>query len=343
MNDNSFLPSAPAPGRVPGEFKNHAEDPEVAFHDAVAARSADGRPPANPARVYLALLAPSGRRTMEGCAEAIARWLSAGALGIDEFSWSRIDHQVAAEVRQGLAEATETGRYSPATANKYLACLRGILRAAWRLNQISTDQFHRAIDVPAIRGSRVLAGREVPHIERQALIEAACGGSPAAVRDRAVIAITYLSGARRSELAALELSDVDLGALRLRILGKANKERLVPLAHDAARWLEPWIEMRGDVPGPLFCRIDRHHNLHLDQALSGEAIRQVLLRRAKKAGIRAPSPHDLRRTYAGDLLDAGADLPVVSRLLGHASVQTTARYDRRGDRAAAEAAGRLEV
>jgi len=136
---------------------------------------------------------------------------------------------------------------SPATANKYLACLRGILRAAWRLNQISTDQFHRAIDVPAIRGSRVLAGREVPHIERQALIEAACGGSPAAVRDRAVIAITYLSGARRGELAALELSDVDLGALRLRIVGKANKERLVPLAHDAARWLEPWIEMRGDV------------------------------------------------------------------------------------------------
>jgi integrase len=101
--------------------------------------------------------------------------------------------------------------------------------------------------------------------------------------------------------------------------------------------------MRGDVPGPLFCRIDRHHNLHHDQAASGEAIRQVLLRRAKKAGIASPSPHDLRRTYPGDLLDAGADLPVVSRLLGHASVSTAARCDRRGDRAAAEAAGRLEV
>jgi len=344
VTDDSFLPAssgAPVPPVAP------LERPAV---PAVASRAGGlvgpvgvERPEANPARVYLALLAPSGRRTMEGCAETIARWLSSTAAGIDDFCWTRIDHQVSAEVRRGLAEATRTGRYSPATANKYLACLRGILRAAWRLEMISTDQYHRAIDVPAIRGSRVPAGREVPHHERQALIDAAAGGSPAAVRDRAVIAVTYLSGARRSELAALELADVDLVGSRLRVVGKGNKERLVPLAADAGRWLEPWLALRGDAPGPLFCRIDRHHNLHLDQALSGEAIRQVLLRRARQAGISAPSPHDLRRTYAGDLLDAGADLPVVSRLMGHASVQTTARYDRRGDRAAAEAAGRLEV
>jgi len=340
MTDDSFPPAVLGAPSSPVAPLERAGRPGVPSQ-AELARARRLSP--NPARVYLALLAPSGRRTMEGCAEAIARWLSSGELGIDEFSWERIDHQVAAELRGGLAEATQSGRYSPATANKYLACLRGILRAAWRLEVISTDQYHRAIDVPAIRGSRVLAGREVPHSERQALIAAAGGGSPAAVRDRAVIATTYLSGARRSELAELHLADVDLVGSRLRIVGKGNKERLVPLAADAARWLAPWIALRGEVPGPLFCRIDRHHNLHHDQALSGEAIRQVLIRRAKQAGISAPSPHDLRRTYAGDLLDAGADLPVVSRLLGHASVQTTARYDRRGDRAAAEAAGRLEV
>jgi site-specific recombinase XerD len=280
---------------------------------------------------------------MEACAEAIARWLSNGNDGIDGFAWETVDHYATAQVRRGLAEAVEGGRYSPATANKYLACLRGILRAAWRLGLISTDQHLRAVDVPAVRGTRVLAGREIPRAERQALMAGITGGSPAAVRDRALIAIAYLSGARRSELAALELSDVDHRCARVRVLGKGNKQRLIPLPPDALAWLEPWIALRGHEPGPLFCRIDRHHNLHRAQALSGEAIRQVLIRRARRAGISPPSPHDLRRTYAGDLLDAGADLPVVARLLGHASVQTTARYDRRGERAAEQAAHALRV
>jgi len=73
------------------------------------------------------------------------------------------------------------------------------------------------------------------------------------------------------------------------------------------------------------------------RTLSGEAIRQVLGRRSLAAGVKALSPHDLRRSYAGDLLDAGADLPAVQQLLGHA------RYDRRGDMARRTAAERLQL
>ncbi len=87
------------------------------------------------------------------------------------------------------------------------------------------------------------------------------------------------------------------------------------------------MELRGYSAGPLFCPIDRRGNLRLGHALTGEAIRQILSRRT----MAAISPHDLRRTYAGDLLDAGADLPAVQRLMGHASPSTTSRYDRRGD------------
>ncbi|MBW3665946.1 MAG: tyrosine-type recombinase/integrase, partial [Actinobacteria bacterium] len=88
----------------------------------------------------------------------------------------------------------------------------------------------------------------------------------------------------------------------------------------------------GDSPGPLFCRIDRTGNLRVGGGLTGEAIRQLLARRALAAGAARISPHDLRRSYAGDLLDAGADLPAV-QLLGYASPATTPRYDRRGDKA----------
>lgn len=81
--------------------------------------------------------------------------------------------------------------------------------------------------------------------------------------------------------------------------------------------------------------------MRVGRSLTGEAVRQLLRRRAFAAGVPAMSPHDLRRTYAGDLLDAGADLPAVQQLLGHASPATTSRYERRGDRARRAAAERL--
>ncbi|MDQ1418880.1 MAG: integrase/recombinase XerD, partial [Acidimicrobiaceae bacterium] len=94
---------------------------------------------------------------------------------------------------------------------------------------------------------------------------------------------------------------------------------------------------------PLFCPIDRGDNLHHGRRLTGEAIRQLLRTLGVQAGIEALSPHDLRRIYAADLLDAGADLPAVQQLLGHASPATTSRYDRRGDKARRAAAERLHV
>ncbi len=103
------------------------------------------------------------------------------------------------------------------------------------------------------------------------------------------------------------------------------------------------MAMRGDSPGPLFCPIDRTGNLGLGRMLTGEAIRQILARRTLAAGLAAISPHDLRRTYAGDLFDAGADLPAVQQLMGHASPSTTSRYDRRGDKARRSAAERLRL
>lgn len=118
---------------------------------------------------------------------------------------------------------------------------------------------------------------------------------------------------------------------------------MVPLSPTVGPFLEAWFELRGETPGPLFCPIDRAGTLRLGRGLSGEAIRQLLGRRSLAAGVEAMSPHDLRRSYAGDLLDAGADLPAVQQLLGHASPATTSRYHRRGDKARRAAAERLTL
>jgi site-specific recombinase XerD len=311
-------------------------------------RAADGALVADwgqvPARVYVAGLAGDGHRTMTGCLQAVAAWVSDGTADIDTLPWADLRFSHTTAIRAALARAVSEGRYAPATANKHLAALRGTLKAAWRLGLMETDDYLRAVDLRPISGSRLPAGRNVEQSEFAALLDhCRADDSPAGVRDAAVIGLAYLSGTRRAELVALHLADIELGPAAIRVVGKGGKQRLVPLSPTVEPLLEAWMALRGDSPGPLFCRIDRTGNLRLGHTLTGEAIRQLLSRRTLAAGLATISPHDLRRTYAGDLLDAGADLPAVQQLMGHASPSTTSRYDRRGDKARRSAAERLSL
>ena len=86
------------------------------------------------------------------------------------------------------------------------------------------------------------------------------------------------------------------------------------LSPTAAPLIEAWLTWRGDQPGPLFCPIVRGDNIQHGRTVSGEAIRQVLGRRSLAIGVKALAHLELRRSYAGDLLDAGADLPAVQQL-----------------------------
>ncbi len=306
------------------------------------AEAAVGRADTNAAAVYLAGLRPSTRKTMRRALNTIA-WLLAGETAAERLDdsllsvpWARMRFQHTDAVRAALAE-----RYAPATANLHLSALRGVLRTAWRLGQMTADDFQRAADLGAVKGERLPSGRAVASGELSALL-GTCGQDMGGIRDAAIIAVLYAGGLRRAELAGLDLSSYETTAegARLIVLGKGNKQRSVPLAGGAARALGDWLAVRGDDDGPLFRVIG---NRNRGGRMTAQAVYAMLRARATAAGVASLSPHDLRRTFVGDLLDAGADIATVQRLAGHASPATTARYDRRGEAVKRAAVDRLHV
>jgi site-specific recombinase XerD len=298
-------------------------------------------PPADrhPAFTYLASLAPGSRRAMRAALDAVAGILSGGAHDAETFPWPALRYQHTAGVRTALSE-----RYAPATANKTLSALRGVLRESWRLGLLDAEEYRRAVDLEPVRGSRLPRGRALDAGELAALFRACTQDpSPAGARDAALLGVLYGAGLRRSEAVALDAVDVHVegGAVTVRS-GKGRKDRLTYLPAGGIAAVNAWLELRGDVPGPLFVGVNKGGRLER-RRLTDQAVRVVLQKRARQAGVAACAPHDLRRTFVSHLLDAGADLAAVQGLAGHSSPVTTMRYDRRGERAKQRAAGLLHV
>ena len=263
----------------------------------------------------------------------------AGFTNTEAFPWHGLRSVHTHALRSRLAEL-----YAPATANKYLAAVRGVLKAAWRLNLISTDEYMRAADLPAVRGSRLPSGRALTSGEVIALF-AACAAdrSAAGARDAAAFALMYGAGLRRSEAADLQLADYDPDTGAITLIGKGNKERKVYAINGGATALNAWIAHRGKEPGPLLHSVNKAGDIDRSRGITSQALMYRLKVRCRQAAIAECSPHDLRRSFVSELLDAGADISAVQTLAGHASTDTTARYDRRGEKAARRAANMIHV
>lgn len=293
----------------------------------------------NPAYSYLAGLMASGRRSMTSTLRKVA-----GLLGgdLDTIPWQVLRYEHAMALRTTLIEQG----LAPATVNKYLAAVRGVLREAWRLGLMDADQYQRAIEVGNVKGSRLPAGRGLGSGELGALMRTCANDhSPAGARDAAIIAVGYGAGLRRDEMLKLDLADLadDGELITLTVLGKRNKQRLVYLDNGAAQALRDWLQVRGREPGALFFSGLRGGHLVAGQRMTGQAIMAMLARRATAAGLVALSPHDLRRSFVTDLLESGIDLATVANMAGHESLETTRRYDRRGEQAKRKAARSLHV
>lgn len=301
-------------------------------------------PDRNPARVYLMSLAVGSRRTMRGALETISQLVSNGRADALTLPWHELRYQYTSAIRSDLSR-----RYSPATTNKMLSAMKGVLKECWRLNYISGEQYQRARDVSAVRGSTLPRGRALSSGELRSLFEA-CSLDEKPVRgtrDAALVAVLYAAGLRRAEAVGLDVADFDPETSRLTVRGKGGKERYTYAAGGAAQAMADWLWYRDTDThdsAALFHPVLKSGRIVRERRMHEQSVYDILRRRAHEiASHRSFSPHDLRRTFVSDIIDARGDLSVAQQLAGHSSPATTARYDRRGEKAKQEAASSLHV
>ena len=230
-----------------------------------------------------------------------------------------LDRMEALAVRSYLASFH--GRHRPSTRNRRLAALRAYFRFRVRHGAMPRDpteglpgpKTERRLPAPlsAEDCERLI---EAPSTRRSLLL-----GS----RDRALFDLLYGTGLRVGELASLNVRDFDRDRREVRVRGKGDKERVVPVPAQGHASLVAYLELRkrpGILAEPLFLNAR-------GSRLSERGIRVVLRRRLLEIGIaRNATPHTLRHSYATHLLDADVDLRAIQELLGHERLSTTQRY-----------------
>ena len=215
-----------------------------------------------------------------------------------------------------------TGKASPRSTARLLSTLRRFYAWLRRENRISEDPT-ALIEAPKL-------GRPLPKTltesEVEALLAAPNIETLLGLRDRTMLEVLYASGLRVSELVNLSATQVNLQQGVIRVTGKGNKERLVPLGDEAVSWLERYLRearnslLNGHPSDALFVTQRR-------EAMTRQAFWYMIKRHAHNAGIQKDlSPHTLRHAFATHLLNHGADLRVVQMLLGHSDLSTTQIY-----------------
>ncbi|MDX8405359.1 MAG: tyrosine recombinase [Mariprofundus sp.] len=185
---------------------------------------------------------------------------------------------------------------------------------------------HLREDHPARYLPKLRKGRSLPKMmsERdvERLLAAPAVDEDIGLRDRCMLELLYATGMRVSELATLMRGQVDLAAGLLRVIGKGDKERLIPFGEEAGQWLQQWLLVRPSEPASPYLFAGRN-----GKAMTRQNVWLRIKHYAMEAEVNPlPSPHTLRHAFATHLLNHGADLRAVQMLLGHAHITTTEIY-----------------
>jgi len=229
-----------------------------------------------------------------------------------------VDHLT---VRGYLARLQLNG-LSRATVQRKLSSLKTLYRFLHRMGFIEADPT-ASISTPRVE-------RRLPDFltveEVDMLLSAPREDRPIEVRDKAMLELMYATGVRVSELLAIDLNDIDISEMTVRVKGKGRKERILPFGEVAKKALERYLEIRDRmIPAGSNCRA-----LFVSdwgRRMTSRNFRQRLKIYTKRAGIKKKvSPHILRHSFATHMLEAGADLRAVQELLGHSNLSTTQIY-----------------
>jgi len=246
--------------------------------------------------------------------KGLSKWSASGhAKQLDNLDKTNLQSYLAHRLKKGI-KARSTARM--------LSTLRRFYQYLIRENRIS-------IDPSALLESPKL-GRPLPKTmserEVETLLEAPDTDDPLGLRDRAMLELIYATGLRVSELVGLDIFGANLQQGVVRVTGKGNKERLVPMGEEALTWIITYIKnSRADLLGTAVS--DKLFVTRRGGGMTRQTFWYMVKRYAQLAGISSTlSPHVLRHAFATHLLNHGADLRVVQMLLGHSDLSTTQIY-----------------
>ncbi len=273
----------------------------------------------------ISLPSKNSRLTMSRALKIIVKEL--GCNSIDNYDFSNLNEKTIIALITKLNE-----KYAPSTIKLCLTLLKSISKRFLINDLISQKEYTLICNIKTPKGYRISKGRALMQAETKAFFDQLeDDGSLKATRDAAVIVVLLHCGLRRSEAANLLYENVHLteSPAFIKVIGKGNKERICYLTDFAKEILEQWADFRGSESGPFFYHITKYGEVFA-KGLSDSSIYKILKSRAKILGIQC-TPHDLRRTFATNLLAANIDIATVKDMMGHSSIMTTQIYDKRGD------------
>lgn len=237
----------------------------------------------------------------------------------DSLTWELVDSDI---IRQWMVAMMEQG-HKEASVNRRLSALRSFYKFALKRHLLEKDPTH------------LLSGpkkkKPLPYFVREAEMERLLEEENFTqdfdgVRDRLILSMFYQTGVRLSELTGLDLKDVDLTQMQIRVLGKRNKVRLIPFGNDLLQLVRQYLDLRSQIvkeDDVVSAFLVTGCGVRVSNNWVAEKVRYYL---AQVTTLKKRSPHVLRHTFATVMLNHGADLESVKELLGHESLSTTEVY-----------------
>lgn len=281
-------------------------------------------PPADAWAHYLRHNRGMSDHTLKAYTTDLAQFYSYAGLHATSDAAEVADAFTTRRIRSWLAESSAAGA-TRSTIARHLASLRSFTAWAHSTGILASD--------PAVTFMSPQADQRLPQVqtteETAALMDyaraAACAEyAPAALRDWAILEMIYATGIRVSELCSLDCTSYDMSTATVRVVGKGQKERVVPFGQGAAQAVELWVSRGWDSlaqSGERALFVGKR-----GQRIDPRIVRSMIHRMCAQAGVRDIAPHALRHTAATHVLAGGADLRAVQEMLGHSSLQTTQRY-----------------